>query len=335
MSTGVDRLERPDELPAQWDELAGDYYQKREFLRHCHTYNPCRQRYYLLSCNGTLLAGAVAYTLRLDLFTFLGITSPTTLQIIGIPASVSSSGLVGEPSLHGALLEGILPHEAGLIACLNLDSVPAGSAMFAGRTWPTIVLSNPFGSWGEYVAALRSHYRRRLCQVQDQAAGYEVRRMPCSLFTDPMHALYVEVYNRSKGKLERLDCAFFRNLPGAFSLTTYTANGALRGWTITLRDGDRFSFFLGGQDYRHSPEQLYLVKLLDVVKSGVESGASTIDLGQSAEVPKMRLGGKPHEKIMLAYHHRPVPRALLRAGMGVLSYRDHFPGTCVFKEPAP
>ncbi len=73
------------------------------------------------------------------------------------------------------------------------------------------------------------------------------------------------------------------------------------------------------------------MKLLDVVRSGVESGASTIDLGQSAEVPKMRLGGRPQEKVMLAYHSRVIPRTMLRAGMGILSYRDRVPESCVFK----
>jgi hypothetical protein len=82
------------------------------------------------------------------------------------------------------------------------------------------------------------------------------------------------------------------------------------------------------------PEKLYLAKLLDVVRCGVESGASSIDLGQSAAIPKMRLGGRPHEKIMLAYHHRVVPRLMLRVGMGALSYRKQYPDTSVFKERA-
>jgi len=207
--------------------------------------------------------------------------------------------------------------------------------MFVGRTWPDLVLKNRFASWEEYCAALRSNYRRRLRQVQADAAGFEMRRVPCSQYTDEMHALYLEVYKRSKGKLERLTASFFRGLPGSFCLSTYTTGGTVRGWTITLREGDRFHFFLGGQDYSHSPQRLYLLKLLDVVKAGVESGATAIDLGQSAEIPKMRLGGEPQEKIMLAYHTSPVPRAMLRAGMGMLSYHEHFPDTYVFKAGAP
>lgn len=334
MSTSIDRVEDPAGLPAEWDELAADYYQKMEFLRHCHSYNPCHQRYYLLSERGNLLAGAVVYTLRFDLFSFLGIKSPTTIQVVGIPASVSSSGLVGDSTLHGALLGDILRQEPGLVACLNLDSIPAGNPMFVGRTWPDIVLTNRFGRWDDYVAALRSDYRRRLSKIIAEAGGFEMRTMPCSAFTDEMHALYLEVLKRSTGKLEHLDCGFFRNLPKQFCLSTYAAAGKVRGWTITRKDGDRFYFFLGGQDYTYMPEKLYLVKLLDIVRSGVESGARLIDLGQSAETPKMRLGGRPREKLMLAYHSRSVPRTMLRAGMGILSYRKRFPEPLVFKRGA-
>jgi hypothetical protein len=331
----IDRVERVEDLPEQWDAMAADYYQKREFLRHCQTYNPCCQRYYLLSESGSLRAGAVVYTIRLDLFTYRGISSPVTTQIIGIPASVSSAGLMGEPALQGEFLTRILAHEPGLVTCLNLDSIPSGSPMFPGRTWPDIVLTNRFESWQDYVSALRSDYRRRIVRVLADASGFETRRSSCRAFTDEMHALYLNVFSRSEGKLERLDASFFRNLPASFCLSTYAAGGMVRGWTITAKDADRCYFFLGGQDYAHAPKTLYLVKLLDVIKAGIGSAASTIDLGQSAEIPKMRLGGRVREKYMLGYHNRPIPRLLLRAGMGALSYRKKFPDTHVFKEDGP
>ncbi len=335
MNGRLEKVERPGDLPAGWDTLASDCFQKRDFLSHCHAFNPCNQRYYLYGTNGSVEAGAIVYTLKLDLFTYLGIKSPMTMQIIGVPASVSSAGMVGNPALFGAFLSDLLPFEHGLVACLNLDATPAGSPMSVGRTWPDIVLKNRCASWNEYLSSLRSDYRRRLRDVLKDADTIEARRQPCAAFTDEMHKLYVEVLKRSEGKLERLEAPFFRNLPAHFCLNTFHAGGHIRGWTITVRDGDRFSFFLGGQDYGWSPRKLYHVKLMDVVRNGIESGVSTIDLGQSAETPKMRLGGEPQEKFMLAYHHRMIPRALLRAGMGMLSYRKNFPQAHVFKEEIP
>lgn len=331
MNRKIDRVGRAEELPEQWDALTADYYQTREFLSHCQAYNPCRQRYYLCSEGGSLAAGAVVYTIRLDLFTYRGVSSPVTTQIVGIPASVASAGLTGDPALHGRFLTRILAYEPGLVACLNLESIPPGSPMFPGRTWPDLVLANRFSSWEEYISALRSDYRRRLMRVLADASRYEIQRSSCQTFTNEMHRLYLNVFDRSEGKLERLEAPFFRNLPASFRLTTYAAGGMVRGWTITAGDTSRFHFFLGGQDYAHDPTSLYLVKLLDIIRTGIGLGAPTIDLGQSAEIPKMRLGARPREKYMLAYHHRPIQRSLLRAGMGVLSYRKRFPETHVFR----
>lgn len=334
MKIVLDRIEHADDIPGEWDVLASDYYKKRTFLSHCQQYNPCSQRYYLLSNEGRLLVGGIVYTLRLDLLTYLGIRSPMNMQIVGVPCSVSSSGLVGDGALQGELLRRILCQEKGLVACLNLDTLPENVPAAVGRTWPDIVFANSFPTWEEYSSTLRSPYRRRLLQVQEYAASFTLRTGPCCSFTREMHAMYLQVFNRSEGKLERLDTAFFSQLPESFCLTTYAAGGTLRGWTITQHDGDRFSFFLGGQDYRYNPKRLYLVQLMTVLRQGIAAGAKLIDLGQSAEVPKMRMGGIPREKIMLGSHSRPLLRAMLCAGIGLLSYRKHFPETHVFRDGA-
>ena len=91
-------------LPPEWDQLADGYFQEREFLRHCQEYNPCNQRYYLASREGKLEAGAVLYSLALDLFTYLKLKSPVTMQIAGVPCSVSASGLIGSAEARQSLL---------------------------------------------------------------------------------------------------------------------------------------------------------------------------------------------------------------------------------------
>jgi hypothetical protein len=332
MKTQLDRVECVEGLPEEWDRLAADYYQKKAFLRHCQEYNPCRQRYYLLSEAGNLVAGAVVYSLRLNLLTFLGIKSPLTMQIMGLPCSVSSGSLVGAPIFHEPLLRQMLDYEQGLIACLNLDTLPKDLPMAVGRTWPDIVFARRFDSWDHYVASLRSQYRHRLMKVQEDAARFSVQTESCTSFTEEMHAQYLEVLSRSQGKLEKLELGFFKNLPDGFCLTTYRTEGVVRGWAITLSDSERFYFFLGGQDYSYSPKSLYLVKLMTVLKQGIASGAALIDLGQSAEIPKTRLGGTPREKILLAYHTRPLFHRMLRATINLLSYHGRFPDTRVFKE---
>ena len=76
----------------------------------------------------------------------------------------------------------------------------------------------------------------------------------------------------------------------------------------------------------------YFNILLGVLKEGIERRASVIDLGQTAEIPKLRMGGKLVEKMMLGYHSNGLLRKFLKAGKGLLEYSTNFDKTHVFKE---
>jgi len=329
----LQRVLHPDALPAAWDELASSYFQRRAFLRHAHTYNPCRQRYYLLRDGDTVQAGAVVYSLRMDMLTFLGLPSPVMMHIAGVPCSVSSGGLLGDSRHYPQLLTRLRSAEVGLLLCLNLDACPVTVNMVQGRTLPTIVLNNPFRSWGEYRDALRATYRRRLRSIEAAADSLTITNLPCSTYNADMHGLYEQVYQRSRDKLERLTADFFRHLPAEFHLTVLQSGERLLGWTICLLDDERWYFVLGGRSY--APDilpDLYFVMLLTVLKQGIAAGARQIDFGQTAEIPKMRLGGIPREKYMLGAHSNPLWHTLLRWGGGLLSNRRVTPAAHVFKD---
>ena len=336
MRGSIERIDAAAALPDAWDAMARNIFQRREFLVHCEKYNPCAQRYYLLVQNGGIAAGAIVYTLGLDLLTFLKIKSPVRMHVAGVPCSVSSSGIVGEVQYHRDLLAGIVSIEKGFFLCLNIGLPPENSRLIAGRTWPTIEFVNNYSSWEAYCRSLRSSYRRRLRQTEDAARKLTIRSMPCrGNFPAGLYPLYEAVHRRSSGKLEKLSCDFFADLPKAFTLTTFASRSEVIGWTITVPDCNGcFYFFLGGQDYSHDPVNVYNVKLIGVLRAGIESGACRIDLGQSAEVPKMRFGGLVREKYMLAHFGNPIGRSLLRMGRGLLSYNRRFPATnCFVKDP--
>jgi hypothetical protein len=59
MSMRVDKTVSASLLPEEWDGIAESYFQRREFLRHCETYNACGQRYYLLRENEVVRAGEI------------------------------------------------------------------------------------------------------------------------------------------------------------------------------------------------------------------------------------------------------------------------------------
>lgn len=91
--SGIKRYQSAAELPAAWDHLATSIFQQRWFLRHAEKYNPCKQRYYLLSDGKVYQAAACVYSLGINLFTFRNFPSRITMQVIGIPVSVSAPGI--------------------------------------------------------------------------------------------------------------------------------------------------------------------------------------------------------------------------------------------------
>ncbi len=333
MSVTLERIAAPADLPAEWDTLAENYWQRRRFLSHAQQYNPCQQRYYVLLEDGALAAGAVVYTLRLDMLTFLAIPSPIKVQIVGIPCSVSAGGIIGSIANQTLLLERITQTEGGFLLCLNIAQPIAPEVCFAGRTLPTVLLQCTFNSWDDYLHSLRSAYRRRLLQLQSQAAALTITTIPCHDFDAEMYRLYEQVYQRSKDKLEKLPREFFANLPAEFTLTTYAAKDKLCGWTISLQDGDAWFFFLGGRNYAaQATENLYFCMLVTVLQQAMAAGVRVIDFGQTAEIPKMRLGGELCEKFMLGHHSKSIMHKFLHQISPLLCYTRQVPPVHVFQE---
>jgi hypothetical protein len=328
----IARYEHAGDLPEEWDELAGQYFQRREFLAHCEAWNPCAQRYYLAREDRRAAAGAVLYSLRLSLLTFARLDLPVTMQIVGIPCSVSCPGLIGAPAPATALHAALRRREHGLLLALNLDSadrVPRGVA--ATRTLPTVTLEHSFGSWREYLAAMRSDYRRRIGQILARSDRLLLHEQDCRDFSARHHELYLQVWRRSEAKLERLGLEFFRNLPGAFRLLAAESSGRLVGWAIVLNAAEGCYFFLGGVDHADdAAHDVYLRLLVEVARHGIESGARRIDLGQTAEIPKLRLGASCHPLYLGATHSNLLFRSALKGAIRYLGYRRRVPRHHVF-----
>jgi hypothetical protein len=334
MSTFI-KMESAAELPGSWDGLAEHYFQQRKFLLHAERYNPCNQRYYLGLNEGVTTSAAIVYTLQLDLLTYLKIKSPLKMHLVGIPCSVSSSGIFGEHESVEALKLHIIEKEKGFLVFLNLTEKPADHDRATGCTLPTIFLSNRFADWKSYENALRTGYRRRLKQINASDPTLRLEKMTCSSFTTLLYDQYLEVYQRSDGKLEKLSFDFFRNLPEEFILTACYKNEALIGWNLALEHQGTYYFFLGGIHYKQNKaNNTYLRLLAQLVRDGIEKHAKIIELGQTAEIAKMRMGGLPETLYMQAHHsNRFFNRLLLIAGP-LLAYKRKLENTNAFK-PSP
>jgi hypothetical protein len=326
------KIEGAVNLTDEWDRVADHYFQKRAFLAHCETGNPCRQRYYLARQDGRLVAGAVLYSLRLSLLTFARADLPVSMEIAGIPCSVSRPGLIGSSDAVRDLLDHLRTEERGFLLALNLEApglIPEGFTH--ARTLPTLVLEAPFRSWDEYLGAMRADYRRRVNQILAHSEGLKIGTGTCEGFSRKHHDLYLQVWGRSEAKLEKLTLDFFRRLPGEFRMITAHHGDRLAGWAIILETPDGLDFFLGGIDYdRNQDQAVYLRLLLEIVRTGIDAGVSRIDLGQTAEIPKMRLGAGCRSLQMGATHSNTFFRFLLRRSTGFLEYQRQVPEQHVF-----
>jgi hypothetical protein len=202
-----------------------------------------------------------------------------------------------------------------------------------GKTLPTIVFKNQFTSWEEYLNRLRSDYRHRIKLIEDKSYELISYNSPCLEFDEIMYNQYLQVHNKSEAKLEKLDYNFFKYLPDDFCLTSIKRKDLLVGWYITLHSDNRLYFFLGGLDYSYNEKYgTYLKILTDILRSGIFLRVESIELGQTAEIPKMRLGGISNPLSLAVYHQRQSFRFLLRSGIKILEYNNKVPQSNVFKE---
>lgn len=327
------QMESAADLPGSWDTLAEHYFQQRKFLKYAERYNPCNQRYYLYQLDGRSVAAAIVYTLRLDLLTYLRIKSPLKMHLVGIPCSVSSSGIFGERESVEALKRHLIEKEKGFLLFLNLTEKPSDPEPASGFTLPTIVLSNRFADWKSYENALRTGYRRRLNQINTLDPTLRLMKSTCSNFNPLMYDQYLEVFKRSDGKLEKLSYDFFRNLPEEFILTACYKKEALIGWNLALENQGMYYFFLGGINYKQNKaNNTYLRLLAQLVRDGIEKQATIIELGQTAEIAKMRMGGLPETLYMQAHHSNRLFNRMLILASPLLAYKRKLENTNALKQ---
>jgi hypothetical protein len=322
----------PENLSNEWDKIADLYFQKKEFLRHLHMYNPCSQRYYELYNNGRLVSGTVVYTLKIDILTFSYIPSPVKMHVIGLPASIAAPPLIGEPGEFQYLLYNILQKEKGFILGLNMVEDYLIGKVINMRTLPTFILKIGFDNTENFERTLRHSYRRRLHRFSEKFSNIRTETSDCYHFNQEHHRLYIEIMKRTRTKLEILSQDFFRNLPSNFILTTHYNENDMLCWHITCNDRNVLYFFFGGMDYSFRDRyQSYHNNLLSIITEAINNKYELLDLGQTAEIAKTRLGAMPEERRMFLYHRNPVIFHFLRSFKGLLSYSKRYEKNNVFK----
>ena len=320
--------ENATNLPGIWDEIAGENnFLRKEILIKLEEINPCNQQYHLNSQEKIAL---VSYKLKLNLFTFtkyLSLTIPT--NIIGLPMSVSKSGFAIQGQNNEGTLSEYINSLQGFYLVLNANEQ---LKLAKGHTLPTCKLDIRWESLDQYLASMRSHYRYRLKRAVKKFCDIEVEELEDNrFFNEEMYELYLNVYQRSNEKLEKLDIGFFKNFPA--KIFKFTLEGKAVAFVQLMENNKELFFLFGGFQQRLNQKyDLYINMLLQIIEYGLKRDFKQIDFGQTTEETKLKLGALQEPKYLYVHHSNPIINTLLSKLVGKFSYRRYGVFHNVFRE---
>jgi len=316
-------------LPAEWDEaIGGNAALKKENLILLEEINPCQQEYILFR-DKKIYAVLVKYVLKIDIFCYSKLRLYLPITIIGIPCSVA------EPGYHfvGDMSTGVVEYISelkGAKLILNASGDLDMPGFTKGYTLPDCKLNIRWRSFEEYLQGLRSHYRYRYKKALEKAAALSVE-MLAGEFDSKLYHLYEQVYDKSAYKLEKLPIDFFRQAEA--DIAVFKQEGEPIAFVQYQIHDKKLNFLFGGLDYSMNQRyDLYQNMLLYLVRVAIEKDCTILDLGQTAEEMKCRLGAVQEEKYLYIHYNNRVINWFIKKFSRIFSYRIPELNLKVFKE---
>ncbi len=322
------------DLPGEWDAFCSDNYAlQRRFLVRMEEVNPCSQEYRIFRDEDGNI-DSVLMTMEMEGFN-LSMFTPfefrVDLTLIYVPLSVAKPGFkIGNSTKRE--VESFLRSIKGYSLVLNVGKDFSLRGFAKGATCSNIVLCAKHSSFDEYLDSLRSPYRRRYRQAIRKGELLEFRILGDNRdFSDDHYALYEQVYAKSRIRVEKLSVEYFRSPNFVVMECRYA--GKPVGFTQLIENGNELVFAFIGIDYAYNEKlDTYVNILLKIVEYAVSRGFSRIDLGQTADEAKLRLGGKYSHLYVLLRHSNPVVNTFLKSIVKLIEYKPLKRNFRVFKE---
>lgn len=295
-----------EELPAEWDEAAGSNSSlRKDFLALLERVNPCRLEYAVFRFkNKKIQAILVKYVLKIDIFCYSRFHFYLPITIIGIPCSVSESGysFSADVSEEGrAALKEYLTDLKGAKLILNAAEDWDFLSFTKGFTLPSCIMDVPWRTFEEYLHSLRSHYRYRYKKAIERGLALSIGILQEG-FAEKHYRLYEQVYNKSLYKLEKLSIGFFREAEAI--ITEFKKGNEPVAFVQYRIENKRMTFLFGGLDYSLNAQYaLYQNMLLYLIRVAIENNCVSLNLGQTAEEVKCKLGAMQEKKYLYIHHH--------------------------------
>ena len=294
----------------------------KEMLKLLKQENKVEQEYYYVEDNNSY-AYIIVYKMKMNLFTYGKRELNFNTSVIGYPCSLSEEGYVTNDQ---RLVLEFAKTIKGPVLILNAKKEIKDNNYVLGETLPTCVFKNNFKTIQEYLSSLRSNYRRRINIAIKNCNDILIKINP----KDDIYELYLNTYNKSNYKLEKLERDFFKKVD-AYKLVFYKENKAV-GFVLLKLINNKLIFMLCGMDYSIDTTDLYYYMLFNIIKYGIENNVEYIDFGQTSEETKLKLGAKLEKRFFYARHSNKLINSIVKHGRGLLEYKYNFPDYNVIKE---
>ncbi len=317
-------------LPPQWDVACRRRpFLLRSFLGLLEEVNPCGQRYYFF--NGPDCPSLfVTYQHRLDILTYGPGRWAMDITVVGVGCSVASPGFIVQPEAMAAFRSALSSIKGGVLILNARESDMVGVGA-AGTTLPSCILKTKGLTFQTYLDAMRSHYRYKIKKSMARFLSVEISVLTDnSLFDRRLYSLYEQVYQRSDYKLEKLPISFFKKSEA--TITVFKKDGKPLAFSQAVMQNGVYYFLFGGIDYSENHRfDTYFNLLIYLVKTGMEAGAHAINLGQTAEDIKTRLGCTLVPGYLYARHSNALVNFCIKKAIGLLSYKNKLVDRHVFR----
>jgi hypothetical protein len=197
-------------------------------------------------------------------------------------------------------------HDAALVvwkdvpAAYRAELVPLTAHFFRIASMPATRLAVGFSSFDEYLARTLSHAMRKNLRRKFRASGAESAvemtvATSIAEVVDDAHALYLQVFERSSLRFEKLTREFLleleRRLPDRVRFFLWRRDGRLVAFSLCLiHDGVIYDEYLG-LDYRVALDlHLYFVTFRDVLSWALAQGLRAYHSTPLNYDPKLHLG---------------------------------------------
>ena len=313
-----------NDTPLGWDSLTKENPQMRsELLSILRISNPNNFR--LVTHKNYCCC---EYSGRINIFTFRKIKFGIPMTVIALPVSVCSNGYTGDLKSLVNDYKG----RQGLFLILNIAGRPNATDIDAavGETLGTCIFENSFTDFDDYLASLKSGYRRRIKIACEKGKSLVWKTIENTNFTDDMHKLYLGVHEKSLYPLECLTADFFRMHPGEI-FCLFEADKPL-AFVLLQEENSCLSFIFGGMDYgKRDQYDLYMNMLIFITAECIKRKIPLADLGQTAEDSKLRLGAHYSKRYLCVFHRNRLINALLKRAVIAFEYKRTKPSYSVWK----